>query len=796
MMTRLERRGLNLVTLLLSLFLLVPWSPLFIQTASGDPAYTYSYHYLFATGAQYGVDVLHTGGPWSIIYFQEYYPDTFWLLLAGQAVVALVLATMLIVIANGYIRGTFVRLAFVLGSLALFTIAIDARYFYIALAAILFMPDFRERRVAPLHLMLCAVVALSVLVKSSFLAAGAVVLLLILVAELVHARRVPLTVALFALAVVVLNAAAGQSIAALGAYIVAMVDLSMAYPEHLSELGSYWELLAFLAIAVPVGLTVLAVEFHRRRWWGVAVAAGYGTVLFVAFKQGFVRQDGQHVIRPFCTLLLFAASYALVNRDVLRGWFGSWGEALFGDAPMGKRPLAALALGCVAGALLLGYFATRYPSLYNTKIDRLTAQARGVWSVLSTGQARFDAQHAAAKAAIRSEFPLPPADGPVAVYASLQTVAIAHGVDYRVLPTTAAQLVWTPRLDAANVRFFSAPDAPRYVLGQVPYTNRRTGLALMANYRPAGFVRNLYWLERGERHEIAFEPLMETTTRWGERVALPDVGGDLIWAKLRYRRTLIGSLVSLLYQPPPVYLVGHEESRAVSRDLIARTLATSGYLVSPHPRSVAEFAALATAEGRTYLGGRPVTAIHLEAGEDGSWLFPLDAWARYFEPEIDIAFYRVRFRPQGGAPWTPRTPEMAALRRLLALRPAAGGRVSEIILLDGGRAALAARSDTPLSLALAPGTTRLKLRFGLRPDGGRAVTFRASLRTGGDAAPTVVWSRRLDPKRAEDLGEHRVVLDLQACAGATSCAALISIAASDDGAGSAWPAYLTDVEPY
>ena len=108
----------GIVTIALSLFLLVAWSPAYIQTVEGDPAYTYAYHYLFSLGAQYGLDVVHTGGPWSVIYYQDYHPATFLLLLAGQSVTAIVLAMALLLAVLRHPERLVIQICVVLAVLA------------------------------------------------------------------------------------------------------------------------------------------------------------------------------------------------------------------------------------------------------------------------------------------------------------------------------------------------------------------------------------------------------------------------------------------------------------------------------------------------------------------------------------------------------------------------------------------------------------------------------------------------------------------------------------------------------
>ena len=785
-MSALADRSVRLVVPLLSLFLLVRWSPHFMQTESGDPAYTFSYHHIFLTAAQYGIDVLHTGGPWSILYFTHYHPQTFLLSLAGQAVVALVLGLVIADVAVRCLRSTLIRFAFSAAMLALLTVAVDARYFFLGLAAIAYMPDFGRQRVATLHLAIMAVVALSVLVKSSFFIVGGVVLAMTALEEAVRYRKVPLNAFIFVLMVGALHLASGQSAAAFGAYVSAILEVASAYPEFLSELGSYWELAAFAGFVAVLAAMVLYVEVQRSHAWGILIAGAYGAIVFVAYKQGFMRQDGQHVIRSFCTIFTFGAVYALLHRQILARLFA--GNGAEWPPPLRFRRGAA-AFGMLSVVCLVGYLLIQNPSLYNTKIDRLAAQAMDLWHLVSSGRETFDERHAAAKARIRANYPLPEIDGSLAAFSSFQTVAMVHDADYRVLPTTAAQLIWTPKLDAANAAFFSGSHAPDYVIGHRTYTNRRSAVEMLRHYRPAGFLPDMYLLARGARRVAETEPLGGKTIRWGEKIRVPEPAGGLVLVKLTYRRTIWGTILNILYQPARAYLVLDSGSGVIARYLIGRSLAAKGLLISPAPRTVAEVAAMASDEGLAYMNGRPTKTIHLEAGEAGSWLFPLGSWGRYFEPEVEVEFERLRFAQSDFATWDRRSPEMAAFRRLLLSRPVLTGarEAPQLELYDGKRAAIGLYPDRAVAFNLLGGTRALKGEFVLSGDDADPVSVRIAIRR--DGAETSHATGTYKPNR-EDGGVLAIEHEFEPCAATQDCQAVLSIEEAAERGGS--PVYLVD----
>jgi hypothetical protein len=695
----------------LSLFLLVRWSPEFIQTASGDPAYTYSYHHIFLTGAQYGIDVLHTGGPWSILYFHLYHPDTFLLSIFGQAIMALILGLVIGEAATRYLQITLLRIAFVLWMLALFTIAVDARYFFLALAAIALMPNFRHQRYSSLHFAVLSVIALSVLIKSSFFVTGAIVLIATMLQETLRDRKIPIHAIAFVILVIVLHLFSGQDLSGLIAYFAAIIEVGRTYSEFVSELGSYWELIAFWFFALILAVLVVTVEIRRTGRWGLITSIAYAAIVFIAYKQGFIRQDGQHVIRSFCTIFTFGTFYALLYLTVLK-------EFSVADIVRGSKAIHATAAICLVMAV--GVTGFEYPSLYSTKLERLRAQISDIWNLGTTGLKTFNSRHKRAKSQIRADFPIPPLDGSLAVFSSLQTAAIAHPIEYSILPTTAAQLIWTPKQDAANAALFSGAESPKFIAGDLPYTNRRSGLAMLTHYQPHGFFSGMYLLKRGDKREVTNIRLATSTISWGQRLDIPVSNGGLIVAKIQYKRTLWGALLNFLYQPAPAYLVIHNEKGTTSRDLIGRGIAQQGLLLSPDPGSIVEFSAMTTKVGRNYMSDREAVALHMEAGNRDSWLFPLDQWARYFQPDITVAFERVTFPNETNFDWKPESQEMASFKRLLSLRPRdPSGRTPSLQLTPDGRAGILLRAGNKLRVPLDPAKRRLtvltSMDVGARP---------------------------------------------------------------------------------
>ena len=134
------------VAVLLSIFLLASWSPSILQTASGDPAYTYAYHHMFTVGTVHGRDVVHTGGPWSILYYPEFHPDTFWIMITGQLIIAIIIGWVLAEFSHAYISNTKIVWLFIIGTLIMLASAADARFFLAGFFLSMLTLNIREKK--------------------------------------------------------------------------------------------------------------------------------------------------------------------------------------------------------------------------------------------------------------------------------------------------------------------------------------------------------------------------------------------------------------------------------------------------------------------------------------------------------------------------------------------------------------------------------------------------------------------------------------------------------------------------
>ena len=631
--------------ILLSIFLLVSWSPNILQTASGDPAYTYAYHHMFTIGTVHGRDVIHTGGPWSILYYPEFHPDTFWIMITGQIIIAFIIGWVLAEFSHAYISNAKIVWPFIIGTLTMLASAADARFFLAGFFLSMLTLNIREKNTSPIFLALIVLVACAMSIKNTFFIIGVILFLQILLTEIFYTKKLPRFAAFFFVIATGFHLIGGQPFDALPIYITSMFDMALASSEFLAEGGSVWELLSYLVLAAAFLSLIFQTSIKRDGTFGLVPSLAFSAILFISYKSGFVRQDGQHVIRAFSVLVPILLIYPFVNIACLNGRILKWVRHLKQDLPInwrGKIALYALIFCFIAGVALVF---NRHTTLYANKIERFYQQVGGLLSVIANGKAELLRKHETAKAKIRKQYPLADVSGTLAVYSSLQTVGLSYG-NYKVFPIAAAQMNWTPRLDAKLTSFLTGPTAPEYVFGQVPFTARKSGLALLTHYKSIGYEDTSFLMRREVIPRISqTSALEEGHLGWGDRQEVPMIKDGIVKVRIFYKPTILGMLSSFVYQPPAIVLQLFNDKNLLRQITVGREIAKSGIPLYSGPPTAASFHMLATELQKlgssSIQTNNHVTHISLKFKDPKHWLYKHHRTAWFFDPTISVQFEKL-----------------------------------------------------------------------------------------------------------------------------------------------------------
>ena len=604
-----------------------------------DNAWTQALHVAFSQHWQFGRDIVFTYGPWGFL-ARGYYPPTY-----PAAVIAWTILSLVFLWAGW-------RLACHLSGnrllswlwLIVFTGAASipvGNDFDGRLAAwvvlLLFLHFFvEEGAFTPTQAVLVVSLGWLSLVKFTGLMESVLVVALIAADNVFRHRRFPWIVPLWAASLLFFWVMAGQHLSSFGPYLGNSWQIASGYTEAMMRTGRMEtrDVCGFLLLAVLLCMMTGGVAWARLRFWGALPLAGLGGILFIVFKQGYVRHD-RHVVAAVMSLLLVSLACL----------------ALVGPAKGRKMGQALLLL---AGSVLMASLVFRYRFPDNDlwtqwagtfKPGNLMGPVTGVF----TGRLRNDYEKDLAK--IREKYLVPPMQGGADLYSSFQTILFAHGLRYQPRPVIQSYSAYTPELARLNATHLQTDRAAGNLLFAIEPIDGRfpaldDGLSwpeLLTRYdlRSASDALGKYlFLSRSAvPREYHLSPLQDALARWGEPVTPPSATNGPIWVEIEIKKSLIGTVVSMLYKPPVLLLTVSQRDHGQQDFRLVPAMARGGFLLSPVIGDSRAFAALASVDGQRGLAGREVMSMTLSADTRSHSTI-------CYQSPMAVRFYRLDFPRQ------------------------------------------------------------------------------------------------------------------------------------------------------
>lgn len=546
-----------------------------------DAGWALAFGHFLKARQQAGVDYTFTYGPLGFLAVPAFMPGLFWLKYAWAivfAVVASVVATKLMV------RMPSAVLAVCWFWLTLRVLP-HSETLYIALlvgAPLLHLldDDWSPRSLS----FTCALLALLGLVKFTFLVFGtATLVVLVAGAPRSERRRVALRISgLFIICLVSLWVIAGQSLLNFPKFISASLQMVRGYTEAMAIVGSTKRLAAAQQTLEYLVFGLLLVPprawLDRRRLLGTALlAAG----LFLAWKEGFVRQDPPHEAAFFG----FAALASLLARTL---------------DPRPRSDEALLRVAFLAIAALTSIGAAKNLSGEETSDFWALTRARQIaafqMGILASPRDHLrhsqdiwrEEQRKWLLPAIRERVGREPID----VTSYDQMTIFWNAFNWRHRPAFQGYAAYTPALARENAEFLTGPSAPRYVLANLATIDERYPpeddgpflIELIRRYHPVVSEREYILLERRAPAEVQYVQggIVEQRTVWfGEPVTLDADVKDLTTLSVHIRRTLAGKVRQFLFRLPKVSVLVELADGSSRRYALVPGLSEAEFIINP-----------------------------------------------------------------------------------------------------------------------------------------------------------------------------------------------------------------------
>jgi hypothetical protein len=615
--------------------------PLFpaMPSAGADPSWRMALNEAWARDFDFG-RVVFTYGPYAFLSTEQYHPDTFVTLMVCSLFLGTLLFLLLREIELVWKRPIPVTLILSCLIASGYTSAPDVRFicygflFLVAAAG-------RRRKVtdavgsspllgAPILLSMAAFsLGLICLVKATYaVEAGIMVALAMVVLQ--GTERRPLALAILVsccLGLVFFWLIAGQSLMDLPRFFHNQAQVVLGYGPAMSVGEGILPPALFLISSIPLAI---AIERDLQppsagKW---AMAIGLGLVLFLSFKEGFVRQDEWHVMTAAEVLFILPWCWPFDRVDL-------W------------RHVQAAAAACTAAV-----FMVQFPHALDVQAKMAQLESvrhcsgRGpVVCPFRSGWLRKTYDLSLARLA--REVPLPRVQGTVDVYTTSQYIAIAHGWRWDPRPVLQSYSAYTPALARMNAQHLTgarAPDGVLFALDAIdfqlpaladgpswPILLSQYGVEWLSKRRqPAGGQPVAYLRHEPDWRRITIirTPLLAQKVALGQRLKLPP-SDAVLFATIAIRPDIYGQFEQFLFKNPRLYINFRFPDGGIGRYRFIPGMARAGFIISPVVADTAQFVALQGLRVRRTLSNRRPVAFWL-SGARGAPLI----WANAAAVEI------------------------------------------------------------------------------------------------------------------------------------------------------------------
>lgn len=749
----------TLAALLLLLGAFVAFAPLELRMpAYGlDPSWIAVLGEASTRGYHFGTEINYTLGPLSAVYSRYFDDATFGSHLLAAFVLVGALAFLFFAAAR--LNGRRAAAMFAGVALMLMLDNIDQLYTalpmltaFVALAPVA-TPDDRRLRSAATGAGIVAS-AIATLAKFSVAPLAFAAMLLVDGARALDgSSRRPLLTAGFAASLFVLFslAASPQGFAA---WLSGSLAIASGYTEAMFLPGPAREVGFYLGSVALLAAVVASIELGADDTVSWSNRAARALVLaiyvFLTWKAGFVRQD-THTFISWLGLAMAALAY----------WVAAPASGLR------RRPTVGLALPgmalfaiLVAVPLLWSSYSGRSPKVLLSLVpERIGQRLWTLAELVVTPRTRLAEWRGAKEKAwqtVREAQTLPKLAGSVDVIPSIQSSLLAFGLDYKPRFSVQEYTSYAPLLIEGN-RASLIEHGPRHLLFQPgSIDGRHPALAegplwpeILSYYEPVALERDLLVLDRRQK------PLGDLLQPAGAEQAAFDVPiavdakGGAVFLEAGLQKTLVGSLLNLVYRPPLVHMrVAYADgSEGIYR--IVPAIANAGFVVAPTISTAKDLLLLAAGEVATLPTVRSVTFTTSRLGR------------LVYRPQFRVARSRIaleRLREQSSKPAV-----AAALASMLAQAPlltAPASRPEATRAIPDG---LLAQAPVDLDMVIPADSDRLEIGYGIldgawQPvDGTTGVCFSVERAAAGTGES--LHSACLQPKSvAADRGRHDIVI--------------------------------------
>ena len=602
---------------------------------NGDASFLWFLHEAFHRGTNYGSEIVITAGPWSILNYSVFHPETYIVVLSMQTAFSVLLTVALIKSINHTPFNTFLRFFLVLGMVTALSLSPDARSLvYLSLLPIVY-ETLDKRRVSLFFALFVAFSTFVALSKGSYMIVLLATGSMLMVSEL-QSKRGFWYSAVLLISCLLAGLTAHHTPLDLFFYLISIFAVASSYSQVFSEEGSLLLFLLYLFVTLVIWVTISVTELkkisplpHR-----LFIILGFSFVLLTLIKTGFIRQDGEHVIRSVLALPIIAITYWSANDLILRAV-----DVVRNSS--NKIIQNLMKITTTASFIIIFVFIYANGSIFDKKIHRLQEQWIGFYDILfQKAQGTKIQYRSKAYDFLTEEYP----KENYTLMVSFITPMLRSGItNFNVVPGVTSYMNSGNFIATKNADYLSSFGLKNLVYqGHNLAPLSRPFISLSQNYEYVRRISHDYYLYRKRSKRLSVNTICTAKVgiKWEEKYAVPALDADFTFVKVFYERTYLDRLFSMVFKPIPVFfnkltvMAGKENWE---RFPVEDELASEGFLLSALSPQIVKM------PPGTLQRLVPASAIFLTAGRENSemqWLWNLGLFVR---PLPSVQFCKLNF---------------------------------------------------------------------------------------------------------------------------------------------------------
>lgn len=593
----------------------IPFSPTFPYGADVlDGGWVFALNQAVGQHLIFGKNIIFTFGPYASLYTREYNPDTAHIMFFGTSLMAIAFAFVLLCLSKHSSKIVALILAFLVA-----LSPSDTQFIALSFAVLAFICQLAERynpsAFEKITLLLIALaLGMFPLIKATF-GICAIVVFCFAMLLLINRRKFKTAFCaaiLLAGWVAFLWVEAGQPLRDLPHFFIAQLPVITGYSAAMSIFSSWLQVPFFVCFGFFVWFFGNQ-KLHIKNDAKLALALGSALILFLAFKEGLVRDD-LHRLTAGGMLAASGVIFLLANKT--------------------KSSLIA----CVVG--VIGFFAFNFPH-FNMYVFH--NNERGMVSILKN-PGIYKVEYDASVQAIRSSQPLPALSGTTDIYSWGQSSLLAAGLEWDPRPIFQSYSAYTPVLEEENKHHLIGAEAPKnifFALQTIDYRlpSLEDGASwplLLANYQFKGFYENgnVALLERRVNPlPIKTSLILSSSFKTNTLIKLPQ-NLPIAWAEITIHPNLLGRVAGALFKPPLLMIRYVFPNGQAQEFRYIAGMGETGFVLSPLVTSTNDFIQLTMPDSENYFLNRRPSYVSIVVGRYSRFF-----WSSHFSFKVsDLQF--------------------------------------------------------------------------------------------------------------------------------------------------------------